>query len=199
LYVPTTGVIRVDGVDLRTIDPAVWQAQIGFVFQRFSPYEATVRENIAYGNWPYLSQHPAEVEALAQQAQVDGWVKGLPEGYETLLGRHFAKRDLSVGQWQKLALARGIARTAARLLILDEPSASLDARAEYELFSRFREAASERTTLLISHRFSTISMADRILVLEKGRLVECGSHSVLLGQGGQYATLYRLHQQQMKQ
>jgi ABC-type multidrug transport system fused ATPase/permease subunit len=199
LYVPTTGVIRVDGVDLRTIDPAVWQAQIGFVFQRFSPYEATVRENIAYGNWPYLSQHPAEVEALAQQAQVDGWVKGLPEGYETLLGRHFAKRDLSVGQWQKLALARGIARTAARLLILDEPSASLDARAEYELFSRFREAASERTTLLISHRFSTISMADRILVLEKGRLVECGSHSVLLGQDGHYATLYRLHQQQMKQ
>lgn len=196
LYEPTAGAIRVDGVDLREIDPAVWQARIGFVFQKFALYEATVRENIAYGNWPYLSHHPQEVEMLACQAQADGWIAGLPEGYETLLGRQFAKRDLSVGQWQKLSLARGIARPGTRLLILDEPSASLDARAEYELFSQFRQAASGRTTLLISHRFSTISMADRILVLAKGRLIETGRHADLLALGGHYAMLYRLHQQQ---
>ncbi len=196
LYEPTVGVIRVDGVDRREIDPAVWQAQIGFVFQKFALYEATVRENIAYGNWPYLSQHPHEVETLAHQVQADSWITGLPDGYETLLGRQFAKRDLSVGQWQKLSLARGIARQDARLLILDEPSASLDARAEYELFSQFRQAAAGRTTLLISHRFSTISMADRILVLEKGHLIERGIHDELLAQKGHYSMLYRLHQQQ---
>lgn len=196
LYEPTGGVIRVDGIDRRDIDPAVWQAQIGFVFQKFALYEATVRENIAYGNWPYLSHHPHEVATLAHQVQADSWIVGLSDGYETLLGRQFAKRDLSVGQWQKLALARGIARRDARLLILDEPSASLDARAEYELFSQFRQAASGRTTLLISHRFSTISMADRILVLEKGRLIERGIHDELLAQQGHYTMLYRLHQQQ---
>ncbi len=196
LYVPTTGLIRVDGVDLQTIDPALWQQQIGFVFQRFTPYEATVRENIAYGDWQHLLDQPAAVEALARQAQAEGLIERLPEGYETLLGWLFGKRNLSGGQWQKLALARGLARTEARLLILDEPSASLDARAEYELFNRFKQAASGRTTVLISHRFSTISMADRIFVLEKGRLIECGAHDALLAQGGHYAMLHALHRQQ---
>jgi ABC-type multidrug transport system fused ATPase/permease subunit len=196
LYAPTTGTIRVDGVDLQTIDPAIWQQQIGFVFQRFVPYEATARENIAYGDWQRLLDQPAKVEELACLAHAEALIARLPQGYETLLGWHFGKHNLSGGQWQKLALARGIARTDARLLILDEPSASLDARAEYELFRQFRQAASERTTLLISHRFSTISMADRILVLAKGHLIETGRHADLLALGGHYAMLHRLHQQQ---
>jgi ABC-type multidrug transport system fused ATPase/permease subunit len=196
LYTPTAGVIRVDGVDLQTIDPASWQQQIGFVFQRFIPYEATVRENIAYGDWQHLLEQPTKIETLAHVAQAEAFIASLPQGYETMLGWHFGKRNLSGGQWQKLALARGLARTDARLLILDEPSASLDARAEYELFSRFRQAATGRTTVLISHRFSTISLADRIFVLEKGRLVEAGTHNTLLEQGGHYATLYQLHRKQ---
>jgi len=195
LYAPTAGVIRVDGVDLQAIDAAVWQQQIGFVFQRFIPYEATVRENIAYGDWQQLLEQPAQIERLAQLAHADELIERLPERYETLLGRQFGKLNLSGGQWQKLALARGLARTEARLLILDEPSASLDARAEYELFSRFRQAAAGRTTVLISHRFSTISMADRIFVLAKGCLVECGTHETLLAQGNHYARLYQLHRQ----
>ena len=196
LYTPTEGVIRVDGVDLQTIDPAVWQQQIGFVFQRFVPYEATVRENIAFGDWQQLLDQPDTVEELARLAQAEVFIASLPQDYETMLGRQFGKHNLSGGQWQKLALARGLARPNARLLILDEPSASLDARAEHELFSRFRQAAKGRTTVLISHRFSTIRMADRILVLEKGRLTECGAHAELLAQGGHYALLYDLHQRQ---
>jgi ATP-binding cassette subfamily B protein len=125
-------------------------------------------------------------------------IEALPRGYETLVGRMFGEYDLSGGQWQRIALARAFARDAA-LLILDEPSSRLDARAEYRLVSRFRELARGRTTILISHRLSTVSLADRIIVLDRGRVVEEGTHEELLTLTGRYATLYDLYQRQQRQ
>jgi ATP-binding cassette subfamily B protein len=120
----------------------------------------------------------------------------MPQGYDTLLGKRFGKHDLSGGQWQYLAIARALARDA-KLVILDEPTSNLDAEAEYELFSRFCELAREKTTVLISHRFSTVSMADRILVLDEGRLMETGTHKDLIEKNGHYAKLYEFHRRQM--
>ena len=128
---------------------------------------------------------------MAKTAGVDEMVQSLPHGYQTLLGRKFGEADLSGGQWQKIAVARAFARRAS-LLILDEPTSNLDARAEYELFSRFRELAHGRTAVIVSHRFSTVRMADRILVLHGGKVVESGSHEDLVEQGGTYAQLYEL-------
>ena len=125
-------------------------------------------------------------------------IEHMPDGYDTLLGRRFGTYSLSGGQWQRLAVARAFARNAP-ILILDEPTSNLDARSEYELFCRFRELARGRTTILISHRFSTVSMADRILVMEGGCIVEEGSHEALLASGGLYSTLYKVHQSQMGQ
>jgi len=124
-------------------------------------------------------------------------IQDMPQGYDTLLGRTFGKYTLSQGQWQQISIARAFARENASLLILGEPTSNLDARAEYELFCRFRELAAGRTTVLISHRFSTVSIADRILVLNQGRIVEQGTHQDLLAQGGYYASLYLLHNRQM--
>jgi ATP-binding cassette subfamily B protein len=120
----------------------------------------------------------------------------MPQGYNTMLGRMFGEFTLSEGQWQQIALARAFARDAT-LLILDEPTSNLDARSEYEVFSRFQEIAKGRTTILISHRFSTVSMADRILVMDKGQIVEQGTHQELINHGGHYASLYQLHLRQM--
>jgi ATP-binding cassette subfamily B protein len=135
------------------------------------------------------------LKELARLADVDDMIEALPRGYDTLVGRMFGEYDLSGGQWQRIALARAFARDAA-LLILDEPSSNLDARAEYQLVSRFRELASGRTTILISHRLSTVSLADRIIVLDRGRVVEEGTHQELLALTGHYATLYDLYQRQ---
>jgi ATP-binding cassette, subfamily B, bacterial len=197
LYDPDTGVIEFDGVDLRTLSLDDLHKQIGFVFQDFNRFEATAADNIAYGDWRAMSGNQERVEEVGRLAGVDTMVRSMPAGYDTVLGRVFGEHDLSHGQWQKLAIARAFARDAS-LLILDEPSASLSVQAEYELFCRFHELSRGRTTILVSHRFSTLSIADRIVVMEKGRIIESGTHQELLAHGRLYAKLYRLHRHPLK-
>ena len=196
LYTPDRGRILLDGRDITEIDPGSLHRQIAFIFQSFSRYEATAADNIAYGDWEHILGDRTRVEEIARAAGVHDMVAAMPAGYDTLLGRSFGAHDLAGGQWQKLAVARAFARPA-RLLILDEPTAAHDARAEYELFVRARELAHGRTTLLISHRFSTLSMADRILVMHEGQIVEQGTHDELMEHAGRYSELYGLHQRQM--
>ena len=191
LYDPDHGSIRFDGVDLRELDREELFDQVAFVFQTFSRFEASAADNIAYGDWRNLLGQRSQIEDVAKSAGVDEMLQSLPRGYETLLGRSFGEADLSGGQWQKIAVARAFARNAS-LLILDEPTSNLDARAEFELFSRFRELAHGRTTIIVSHRFSTVRMADRILVLHGGKIVESGSHEELLERRGTYSQLYEL-------
>jgi ATP-binding cassette subfamily B protein len=195
LYDPDVGGILFDGIDLRELSLDYLHKQVAFVFQHFNRYEATAADNIAYGDWQRLMHNREQVESIARLANVHDMIDEMSEGYDTLLGRKFGEYTLSGGQWQKIAVARAFAREAS-LFILDEPTSNLDARAEYELFSRFRELARGRTTILISHRFSTVSMADRILMMDKGRIIEGGTHQELLAQAGHYAKLYNLHVRQ---
>jgi ATP-binding cassette subfamily B protein len=195
-YDPDSGCILLNGTDIREVPVKQLHASIAFVFQNFRRFEARASENIAFGNWEELLDQPGEVERLAKLAGVDRIITALPDGYDTLLGRVFGEHTLSEGQWQKLAIARALARRAS-LLILDEPSSSLDARAEYELFSRFRDISAGQTSILISHRFSTVSIADRIVVMDNGRIIESGTHPELIARSGHYASLYELHQRNL--
>jgi ATP-binding cassette, subfamily B, bacterial len=191
LYDPTEGRILLDGIDLREYDLADLHAEVGVIFQDFMRYEMTARENIAVGR--IKEKHTAEeIEYAAEKSLASDVIAKLPGGYDQMLGRRFEGGvDLSGGEWQKLALARAYLRDA-QLLILDEPTASLDARSEFEVFERFAELTFGKMALLISHRFSTVKMADRIVVLESGHLVEEGSHDQLVARGGLYAAMFEM-------
>jgi ATP-binding cassette subfamily B protein len=191
LYDPTEGRILLDGHDLRDYDLLELRKGIGIIFQDYLRYQMTVAHNIATGN---ISQkeNRSLIEQAARQSLADKLVEKLPGRYDQALGKRFNQGvELSGGEWQKIALARAYMKDA-QLLILDEPTSALDARAEYEVFQRFSELTKERTAVLISHRFSTVRMADRILVLDKGELLEMGSHQELLAQKGRYAELFHL-------
>jgi ATP-binding cassette subfamily B protein len=191
LYDPTEGEILLDGVDLREYDLASLHAEIGVIFQDFMRYEMTARENIAVGRIE-VPHTEDEIEYAAQKSLASGVIARLQGRYDQMLGRRFENGvDLSGGEWQKLALARAYLRDA-QLLILDEPTAALDARSEFEVFERFAELTQSKMALLISHRFSTVRMADRIVVLEGGRLVEEGSHLQLMALGGRYAAMFEM-------
>jgi ATP-binding cassette subfamily B protein len=191
LYDPSEGRILLDGVDLREYDLYSLRRNVGVIFQDFVRYDFLLRENIAVGNVGRLEDE-AVIESAAERSLADTVAARLPGRYDQMLGRRFEGGvDLSGGEWQKVALARAYMREA-QLLILDEPTAALDARAEYEVFLRFSELTEGRMAVLISHRFSTVRMADRILVLRGGELVEQGTHEELLGVGGLYSELFQL-------
>ncbi len=191
LYDPTEGRILLDGVDLREYDIDSLRRNVGVIFQDFVRYDLIMRENIAVGNIEQREDEPRLLSA-AERSLADSVARRLSGRYDQMLGRRFEGGvELSGGEWQKVALARAYMRDA-QLLILDEPTAALDARAEYQVFLRFSELTAGKMAVLISHRFSTVRMADRILVLRGGELVEQGTHEELLVRGGLYAELFQL-------
>ncbi|MCP4622544.1 MAG: ATP-binding cassette domain-containing protein [bacterium] len=196
LYETDKGSVLFDGHDVRSLSVAHLHNQLSFVFQSFGRYEGTVRDNIALGDCNELMNNSDRIEEIARLANIHDMINRMPQGYDTMLGRTFGEYTLSRGQWQQIALARAFAREST-LLILDEPTSNLDAHTEYELFSRFQKLAEGRTTILITHRFSTVSMAERILVMDQGRIIETGTHRELISLRKHYASLYNLHLSRM--
>jgi ATP-binding cassette subfamily B protein len=192
LYDPTAGAVTIAGRDLRQVDPQRFYQQIGVIFQDYRQYELSVKENIGFGNLAEL-ENLARIRRAAEMSGAAEVIERLPRQYDTMLGRVFYEEshDLSGGEWQKIALARAFMRDVP-LLILDEPTAALDAFAENAVYNRFAELTKGRTTLFVTHRLSSVRMAQRIFVLKGGRLIEAGSHDELMALGGEYARMFRL-------
>jgi ABC-type multidrug transport system fused ATPase/permease subunit len=192
LYTPTSGRILLDGRDLQEWDMEVLQKRIGVIFQHFVRYQFTVGENVGVGDVEYLMEQP-RWEVAADKSTASPFIQELPEQFSTRLGKWFkGGRELSGGQWQKIALARAFMRSNADILILDEPTSAVDAEAEAEIFARLKAVTEDQIAILISHRFSTVRMADQIIVLADGEVLEQGTHQQLLQRGGRYAQLFDL-------
>jgi ATP-binding cassette, subfamily B, bacterial len=192
LYEPTAGRLTLDGLPLREWDAKALRARVGVIFQDFIRYQLILGENIGAGDVAHFDDEPRWQRA-GEKGMVESFVQRLARGYHTQLGRWFQDgQELSIGQWQKVALARAFMREHADILVLDEPTAAMDAEAEAEIFQRFRSLSENRMGIVISHRFSTVRMADQIVVLQGGRVVEHGSHDALMAQGGRYAHLFNL-------
>lgn len=194
LYDPTAGTITFEGVDLKELATADLRRQISIVFQDYAKYYLTANENIWLGNID-LPPNDEHIEKAARKAGADDVIKSLPKGYETLLGNWFEDgEELSIGQWQKIALARAFLRDA-QIIVLDEPTSALDPKAEAQVFEKFRQLLQGQSAILISHRLSTIKMADRIYLLEDGTITESGTHQELMQLGGTYAHLFETQAQ----
>ncbi|NQU11610.1 ATP-binding cassette domain-containing protein, partial [bacterium] len=197
LYEPSSGRITMDGIDLREFKISELRKEISVIFQDYARYHVTARENIWFGDISLPADHERILEA-ARCSGGDQVIAGLPDGYETILGKMFEKgEELSMGEWQKVALARAFLRDS-QIIILDEPTSSLDVKSEHEIIQRFRLLAAGQTGIIISHRLSTVRMVDRILVLENGRISENGSHDVLVRRNESYACLFEMQAQRYR-